>query len=81
MSQPIAETKAITLPYFENMLTLDFAALDFTAVSKHQYAYQLQGLDQGFIQAGSQHSATYTNLDPGEYVFKVKGSNNNREPR
>lgn len=77
LSKLITDTREITLPYYENMLSLDFAALDYTAPAKHQYAYMLEGLDKDWIYSGTQHSATYTNLDPGHYVFRVKGSNNN----
>jgi signal transduction histidine kinase/ligand-binding sensor domain-containing protein/DNA-binding response OmpR family regulator len=72
----VTETPEIRLSYQDNMLSFDFAALDFTAPLKNQYAYRLEGLDQDWIRAGTQHSATYTNLAPGSYVFRVKGSNN-----
>lgn len=65
----------ITLPYEEKMITLAFAALDFSAPSKNQYQYIMEGFDDDWIQAGPVTSATYTNLDPGQYTFRVKGSN------
>ncbi len=48
----------------------------FTQPSKNLYQYKLDGFDDGWIQSGTVHSATYTNLDPGTYTFRVKGSNN-----
>ena len=54
----------------------EFAALDYRNPSKNQYAYQLLGYDDTWIYCGTRHSAVYTNMSPGEYVFHVKGSNN-----
>ncbi|MBX7220690.1 MAG: protein kinase [Blastocatellia bacterium] len=72
----IAETPELTLDYKDNFITFEFAALNFTNPGKNQYAYRLVGFDQNWIPAGTQRSATYTNLDGGTYVFQVKGSNN-----
>ncbi|MFC2104267.1 two-component regulator propeller domain-containing protein [Bacteroidota bacterium] len=58
--------------------TIDFAALDYTIPEQNQYKYMLEGLDQDWIDASNKRSATYTNLDPGIYTFKVKGSNNDK---
>jgi two-component sensor histidine kinase len=68
-------TKKITLPYRDNMITFEFAALDFLAPEKNQYQYKLEGFDDDWINSGNTHVATYTNLDPGTYTFSVKGSN------
>jgi signal transduction histidine kinase/ligand-binding sensor domain-containing protein len=67
--------KEITLPYSDNMITFDFAALDFTAPSRNLYQYKMEGFDKDWVLSGNIHSATYTNLDPGTYTFRVKGSN------
>ncbi|MBC6950502.1 hypothetical protein DWB58_21455, partial [candidate division KSB1 bacterium] len=72
----IAEIKTISLNYDENFFSFTFAALDFTNPKQNQYAYKLEGFDQDWIQAGSRNEASYTNVPPGEYVFRVKGSNN-----
>lgn len=64
------------LKYFENVMTFEFSALDFTSPLKNQYAYQMVGFDPDWIYSGSRRIATYTNLDPGTYTFRVKGSNN-----
>ena len=76
LSRPIGETEAIQLPYREKVLSFGFAALEFTASDKNQYAYKLEGFDQDWIYSEQRRFATYTNLDPGSYVFRVKGSNN-----
>ncbi|WP_243663882.1 methyl-accepting chemotaxis protein [Rhodothermus marinus] len=58
------------------MLTFEFAALDFTAPSKNRYAYKLESFDLDWNEVGTQRTATYSNLDPGEYVLLVRGTNN-----
>lgn len=58
----------------DKFLTLEFAALDYTNPAKNQYAYRLLGYDERWTMAGTKRSASFTNLDPGEYVFEVKGS-------
>jgi hypothetical protein len=60
----------------ENFFAFEFAALDFTVPDKIQYAYKLEGFDSDWIMSGNRRYASYTNLDGGEYVFLVKGSNN-----
>ena len=66
----------IELPYYENILSIEFAALDYTAPGKNIYAYKMEGFDGDWVYTDANHRlAAYTNLDPGEYVFKVKGSN------
>ncbi len=68
-------TKKIQLPYEDNMITFEFASLDFIAPEKNQYKYKMEGFDKEWVNAGNTHVATYTNLDPGTYTFNVKGSN------
>ena len=67
--------KKIVLPYSDNMITFEFAAMDFAAPDKNQYKFRLVGFDGDWINAGNNNTTTYTNLDPGTYTFKVKGSN------
>jgi len=76
LSEMITETKQLVLSYSDNMITFEIAALDYVMPEKNQYAYKLQGFDKDWIHSGNVRTATYTNLDPGEYVFHVKGSNN-----
>jgi len=66
----------ITLPYSQNAISFDFAALNFTSPEKNQYAYKLEGIQDEWIYCGTERSASFTNLTPGEYIFRVKGSNN-----
>lgn len=59
----------------DKFLTFEFAVLDYANPLRNQYAYRLLGFDDAWHVAGSQRRATFTNLDPGEYTFEVKGSN------
>ena len=77
LRSPIELTKEITLSYDQNAISFEFAALNFFHPERNQYAYMLEGYDKDWIYTdASKRFANYTNLDPGEYIFKVKGSNN-----
>jgi len=73
-SVPIIQ-KEIELSYNKNYLSFDFVALSYNAPEKNQYAYKLEGLDKDWIYVGTRRYASYTNLNPGKYIFHVKGSN------
>jgi signal transduction histidine kinase/ligand-binding sensor domain-containing protein/CheY-like chemotaxis protein len=68
-------TRTMSLAYDDKLVTFDFAALDYTSPADNRYAYRLEGFDNAWIEAGTQHRATYTNLDAGDYVFKVRAAN------
>jgi streptogramin lyase len=72
----ITEKKSISLAYDEDSFAFEFASLNYTNTAKNQYAYKLDGFDKGWLQSGTRRYASYTNLDPGTYVFTVKGTNN-----
>ncbi|MEM7369221.1 MAG: two-component regulator propeller domain-containing protein [Bacteroidota bacterium] len=72
----ISEVKQIELPYHQNFLSFEFAALEFTNPSQNQYAYRLAGVDQGWVYSGTRRFADYPNLNSGDYIFQVKASNN-----
>jgi signal transduction histidine kinase/ligand-binding sensor domain-containing protein len=72
----ISQSDKIVLSYRQSVFSLEFVALDYTAPTQNQYAYYLEGFEHDWNYIGTKHSATYTNLDPGNYVFHVKGSNN-----
>lgn len=76
ISKSVVNLDKIEIPHDINIIELEFASLDFTSPAKNKYAYQMVGFDPHWIYSGNKHSATYTNLDPGTYVFRVKGSNN-----
>ncbi len=71
----ISELKDITIPYDQNDLRFDFVGLHFSSPQKNQYKYILENFDKDWTDAGNQRQATYTNLSPGEYIFKVTASN------
>ncbi|MBI2428175.1 MAG: hypothetical protein HYV29_05160 [Ignavibacteriales bacterium] len=67
---------SIELAYDQNEFTFEFAALDYTAPSENHYSYKLEGYDKEWVKSGNRNVAYYTNITPGEYLFQVKGSNN-----
>jgi signal transduction histidine kinase/ligand-binding sensor domain-containing protein/DNA-binding response OmpR family regulator len=71
----ITETQKIVLPYDQNVLTFEFAALNYAKSAKNRYAYKLDGFEKDWNDAGNQHSVTYTNLNPGEYNLIIKACN------
>lgn len=76
LQKDIVETKKITLSYKSSVITIEFASLNYIIPEKKQYAYRLEGFDKKWNDIGIRRTATYTNLDPGKYIFEVKGLNN-----
>ena len=72
----LASNESIPLSYRDNFISFDFSALDFNAPEKNQYAYMLEGVDKDWVYAGTRRYASYTNLQGGDYTFRVKASNN-----
>ena len=66
----------IRLAHYDNFVSFEFAALDHTIPEKNQYAYVMEGLDRDWVYVGTRRHADYPDLRPGDYVFRVKGSNN-----
>ena len=71
----IAARPAIEFSYKDNILTFGFAALSFRHPEKNQYAYQLAGYSDRWIQLGTKREVTFTNLDTGDYTLNVRGAN------
>ena len=67
--------KELVLSYRDYTVSFAFTALNFTNPAQNQYAYQLEGFDEQWIAAGPRRFASYTNIPPGTYTFRVKGSN------
>ena len=76
IKQPLYLTDGITLKHHQNDIAIEFSSLDFTSLKKDKYQYKLEGYDENWIAADLVNKAIYTNLNPGEYIFLVKGSNN-----
>lgn len=72
----ISKTDEIVLPYWQNDISFEYVALHYSNPSKNKYAFKLENYEDDWRYVGNVRIATYTNLDPGEYVFRVKGSNN-----
>ncbi len=76
LTKSINATTEIHLSHEQNMISFVYAALDYVNPGKNQYAYQMKGLSDQWIQAENSRLANFTNLDPGTYTFTVKGTNN-----
>jgi ligand-binding sensor domain-containing protein len=76
LKESISFTRHITVRYDQSVLVFGFSALNYKFPEKNQYAYKLENFDPDWNFVGNKRTATYTNLDPGEYTFMVKGSNN-----
>ena len=80
LQQAISNTSSITLRYNEDILAIEFAALNFYNPEKIKYAYKLDGFNKDWVITDvKMRKAIYTNLDPGSYTFRVKASYANGE--
>ena len=76
LKKAIPYVDSLTLSYRDNVFSFEFAALSYANSQKNRYRYKLENFEPGWNEVGSkQRLATYTNLDPGRYVFRVQGSN------
>ncbi|WP_084625572.1 hybrid sensor histidine kinase/response regulator transcription factor [Salinimicrobium xinjiangense] len=75
LEKVISQTDEISLDHSQSVFTIDFASIDFTRPEKIQFAYYLEGFEDNWNYVQSSRSATYTNLPPGSYTFKVKATN------
>ncbi len=75
LTSPISETRELRLPDDQNIITLEYAALDFANPGKNLYSHMLEGFEKEWSPPSTRRTATYTNLDPGTYTFRVRGSN------
>jgi diguanylate cyclase (GGDEF)-like protein len=73
---PMKDVREISLGYKDSVVAFEFAALDYTAPEKNGYRYKLEGFDEDWIDAGRLRRATYTNLGPRAYTFRVRAANN-----
>jgi diguanylate cyclase (GGDEF)-like protein len=74
-SLPHERLHAIDLSYRDDVVTFEFAALDFVSPADNTYRYMLEGFDKDWVNAGAKHRVTYTNLAGGHYTFKVSAAN------
>ncbi len=76
LTKTISQTDKIVLNHTQSVIRFEFTALNFTSSEKNSYAYQLEGFDEDWIYVGNNREAGYTNLPAGDYVFRVRASNN-----
>lgn len=76
LNESISYADTVILDYTVNEFTFEFSALDYASSSKNRYKYILEGFDKDWNFANQSRTASYTNLDPGVYTFRVLGSNN-----
>lgn len=76
LTSQISETKEIKLQYYHSVFSFEFVALNYVQPGKNQYAYIMDGFEKEWNYVGNKRDATYTNLEPGEYSFRVRASNN-----
>lgn len=72
----ITMTDEIGMSYDDYVFSFEYAALDYTQPKSNQYAYMLEGFDSDWNYVGNKRDVTYTNIDPGKYIFRIKASNN-----
>lgn len=70
-----SSNEALSLTHTDDVVTFEFAALDFAEPRANRYSYQLEGFDEGWVDGGTTHRTTYTNLAGGDYTFKVRAAN------
>ena len=75
LEKSILLTKQLKFNYLQNIFSFSFSSLSFRDPKKNQYAFMLEGFDKGWQYVGSKRNATYTNLNAGTYVFRVKAAN------
>ena len=71
----IYATQEITLSYKENFFSFEYAALHYSSPEKNVYKFMMEGLDEDWNFVGNRRQAYYTNLEPGEYTFKLMAAN------
>lgn len=75
LKKDISDTRSLTLSYKQSVVSFEYAALDFTPAAKKNYAYILEPFDKDWNYVGSRNTASYTNIPPGAYTFKIKYQN------
>ncbi|SHE44158.1 hybrid sensor histidine kinase/response regulator transcription factor [Dysgonomonas macrotermitis] len=75
LQENIDDQAYIKLNHKQNLINIEFVALDYVDPSRIIYAYKLEGFDKDWIVTQNQRIANYTNLSPGKYQFKVRSTN------
>ncbi|WP_066630672.1 ligand-binding sensor domain-containing protein [Labilibacter marinus] len=77
LSTDVMYMDEITLTHKQSVFSFSFSALNYNAPEKNRYAYIMEGLEEDWNYVGDRREASYSNLPAGDYVFKVKATNNN----
>ncbi|MFZ0280442.1 MAG: two-component regulator propeller domain-containing protein [Bacteroidales bacterium] len=77
LKKSISFSDNLSLKYYQSSFSIDFSALDFLDPDRIQYTYKLDNFEDNWNYIGNQHRATYTNLSPGKYIFRVKSLETN----
>jgi len=76
----ISDARSITLSYKHSVVSIEFAALNYSDPLHYRYAYKLDGFDEDWVQIdGAHRAANYTNLVPGEYIFRTRAATKDGE--
>lgn len=76
LTQDISQTRSLKLSHKHSVFSFEFVALNYAIPEQNQYAYKMEGFETDWNYVGNRRFATYTNLDPGSYTFRVKAANN-----
>ena len=76
MGDALSNIDLVELNHDDSVFSIGFAALDYTAPKRNRYRYKLEGFDKDWVDLKGDSEVTYTNLDAGDYLFRVQGSNN-----
>jgi len=75
LKESIIYAKTITLPYDQSTLSFEFAALSYAVPEMNEYVYKMEGLEKDWTSLLRNRKVYFTKMPPGQYLFKVKGSN------
>lgn len=76
LKRPVEYLDKLEVAYDQNQLSFEFGIMDFTNPVKHRYRYQLVGVDDDWVEAGTNHVANYVQIPSGNYTFRVIGTVN-----
>ena len=80
LNKTLSETRQIVLRHNEDVFSIEFASLGFVDNARNKYAYTLEGFNKSWLMTdGKIRKATYTNLDAGEYTFRVRATDQDGE--
>lgn len=72
---PVEASDGVEISYKDDVIAFEFAAMDFASPWQNQYMYKLEGFDKDWINLGNRRRITYTNLDAGSYLLRVRAAN------